>query len=111
MSTPDNPSSPWSAAAWIGLTRSTADQSLWVDTSGAPLNNVPWCPNEPNYRDGTETCTNLLTYCGGGSALVNDYDCSRPLRVLCAIPAGDGCSELPSPMLFCRTALLSWPLA
>jgi hypothetical protein len=93
MSTPDNPSSPWSAAAWIGLTRSSSNSAQWLDLKGTTLNYVPWCPGEPNYKYGTESCTNLLTYCGGGSALVNDYDCSRPLRVLCAFQSS-GCGEL-----------------
>ena len=104
MPTPDNPSNAWSAAAWIGAKRS--DSAVWVDTKGAPLNYVPWCPGEPNFSNGIEGCASMLTLCtpGASTALVNDYDCSRPLRVLCAYEAsaGDGCSELLNPVLEMR---------
>ena len=81
-----NPGSIWSAAAWIGITRSTSDQTQWVDGTGAVQSNIPWCAGEPNLRYTTEQCVNLLTGCtpGGGIASANDYSCDQPLRVLCS---------------------------
>jgi hypothetical protein len=110
MTTPDNPSNSWSAAAWIGISRSSSDSSLWVDSKGATLNYIPWCPGEPNYKESTETCASMLTFCapGGSTAMANDYDCSRPLRVICAVEteAGSSCSELLSSLLRQRSACL-----
>ena len=84
----------WSAAAWVGITRGSAGQ--WGDTSG-PLSNLPWCPNEPNdnFKDGTESCANLLTGCAStGAALLNDFACDKPARVVCALPEAPECGEL-----------------
>jgi hypothetical protein len=84
----------WSAAAWVGITRDSAGQ--WGDTSG-PLSNLPWCPNEPNdnFKDGTESCANLLTGCAStGAALLNDFACDKLARVVCALPEAPECGEL-----------------
>jgi hypothetical protein len=91
------PSSPsdnaWDAAAWLGLQRSSADPSAWVDAAGAAASGAPWCPGEPNNKNGDEACAALLTVCSGATALVNDFPCSRALRVLCAFDAPSECPE------------------
>jgi hypothetical protein len=57
------------------------------------VGSTPWCPNEPNNRDATEICAALVTACSpSGAALVNDYPCSWPLRVLCAVDGAPECS-------------------
>ncbi len=83
----------WSAAAWVGITRDSNGQ--WGDASG-PLSGLPRCPNEPNnnVKDGTESCSNLLTGCSdSGQALLNDFACDKPARVLCALPEAPQCGE------------------
>ncbi len=63
---------------------------------GAAVTGAPWCPGEPNNKNGDEACGALLTICSGdgdGAALVNDFPCSRPLRVLCAFEAPAECLE------------------
>ncbi len=85
----------WDAAAWLGLQRSPADPSAWVDSAGAAAASsgaVPWCPGEPNNRDGGEACAALLVCSGSGAALANDFPCSRALRFLCALDAAPECS-------------------
>ncbi len=84
----------WSAAAWVGITKDTNSQ--WGDASG-PLSSLPWCPNEPNNndKDGPERCANLLTKCAtSGQALLNDFACNKPARVLCALPSSSKCGEV-----------------
>lgn len=77
----------WTAAAWIGATQT--DAGVWVNPGGAAAA-VPWCSGEPNNRDGTERCSNLLTSCTGGSdALANDFECSKKVRVMCAVASTD----------------------
>ncbi len=86
----------WSAAAWVGITKDANSQ--WGDASG-PLSSLPWCPNEPNNnaKDGAENCANLLTNCAtSGQALLNDFACNKPARVLCALPSSSKCSKLPA---------------
>jgi hypothetical protein len=81
--------SVWSAAAWVGVTRDAAGQ--WSDASG-PLSNLPWCPYEPNNnsKDGEEACSNLLTGCANtGEALLNDFACHKPARVVCSFDSSD----------------------
>jgi hypothetical protein len=75
------------------LQRSSADPSAWADGSGAPVGGIAWCPAEPNNKDGIEGCAALVTVCSSsGAALVNDYPCSWPLRVVCAVDAAPECS-------------------
>ena len=78
----------WWAAAWIGINKDDAGQ--WRDASG-PAASVPWCPGEPNYLAQDERCANLMTGCpgAGGAALVNDYMCDKPIRVLCVYESSD----------------------
>ena len=83
----------WSAAAWVGITRDSTGK--WGDASG-PLSGLPWCPSEPNnnFKDGTESCSNLLTGCSSsGAALLNDFACDKLARVLCALPDASECGE------------------
>jgi hypothetical protein len=83
---PDNPHGDWSAAAWMGMQRSG---NSWQEAGGTAAEPIPWCPNNPNNHnlDGEETCTTMMTFCSpSGGALVNDYPCHYPLRVLCAYP-------------------------
>jgi hypothetical protein len=92
--TPGNPHGPWSAAAWAGPTRGL--DNAWTDGGAGTiqLSNVPWCPNEPNDRNGVEGCTSILTHCTpDGTAAVNDIDCDKPLRVMCAVPSSTTCGE------------------
>jgi hypothetical protein len=99
-SVPDT-SHPWTAAAWMGITRSPAAPDAWVDyfTSGPVAITLPWCPGEPNDLSGDEKCAALLTACtgssGGAAAALNDYSCAKPLRVICAFPS-DTCGEAPA---------------
>jgi hypothetical protein len=101
----------WSAAAWTGITKladaTNATNSTWQDARG-PVNSsaIPWCPDEPNDRFSSESCSSLLTSCSadGATALVNDYACDKPLRVLCMVESEEcalgeqlqvlGCLEL-----------------
>jgi hypothetical protein len=84
----------WDAAAWTGLQRSSANPLSWVDGAGAAAGNIRWCPGEPNNKNGEEGCAALLTACSDSStALVNDFPCSRALRVLCAFEAATECPE------------------
>jgi hypothetical protein len=102
----------WSAAAWIGITKladaTNATNSTWEDARG-PLNSsaVPWCPDEPNNRFSGEGCSSLLTSCSanGATALVNDYACDKPLRVLCMVESEE-CALGERPQL-----LAAWSLA
>jgi hypothetical protein len=89
-------SNAWSSGAWTGLQRSTANPSAWAAGSSAQVGSIPWCPGEPNNKDGSEGCAALVTVCSSsGAALVNDYPCGWPLRVLCAIDAAPECSQAP----------------
>ncbi len=88
---------PWTAAAWMGVVRSAPAPDTWVDyfTSQAVTITLPWCPEEPNSLAGDENCAALLTACAGtdgGSGALNDYSCSKPLRVVCSFPS-ETCGE------------------
>jgi hypothetical protein len=87
-----SPYGPWGAAAWVGLTRGPGEE--WTDANGVVARyNVPWCAKEPNFKNGKEGCTSLLTFCTyDGTAAVNDIECSTPLRVICAAPSA-ACGE------------------
>ena len=95
---PGSPALAWSTAAWLGV---SAGPSGWVDTSGAsvPASALPWCPGEPNNKDGAERCTSLLTTCvQSGQAAANDFACDGQLAgVLCAFQSADcgGCRGCP----------------
>ncbi len=90
-------SNAWSAGVWTGLQRSSVDPSAWADGSGAQVGGTPWCPGEPNNKDGNENCAALVTICSSGAALVNDYPCGLPLRVVCAVDAAPECSQTAAP--------------
>ena len=81
----------WSAAAWIGISK--RDSGAWADDHGL-VNNIPWCPGEPNNLYSNESCSNLVTRCAPGSptALVNDYACGKLARVLCMAEAAAECA-------------------
>ena len=81
----------WSAGVWLSTTRSPSNPSEWPNDSSIPA--TAWCPGEPNNKGGVEACSGLVTACvqQGGSALVNDYDCSQRLRVVCAFDAPSEC--------------------
>jgi hypothetical protein len=81
----------WSAAAWIGISK--ASSGAWSD-SRSPVSTIPWCPGEPNNLQSNESCSNLMTGCAPGSptALVNDYACDKPARVLCMAEGAARCA-------------------
>jgi hypothetical protein len=92
---PGSPALAWSAAAWLGV---SASPSGWVDTDGAPVpaSALPWCPGEPNNKDGVERCTSLLNTCVQSGAAANDFPCDWQLGgVLCAFPS-TACGEARS---------------
>jgi hypothetical protein len=90
---PGSPTPTWSAAAWLGATRSASNATVWVDGGSPAAAALPWCPGEPNNMRGEEGCLSLLTSCSqGGMALLNDYGCDSQLRVLCAAPAAADCA-------------------
>jgi hypothetical protein len=85
-------SNAWSAGAWTGLLRMSTNPLTWADASGAQVGSIPWCPGEPNNKDAAENCAALLTVCSSpGTALVNDYPCGWPLRVVCAVDDAPEC--------------------
>jgi hypothetical protein len=90
--TPGNPYGSWGAAAWVGPSRTPGGE--WTDANGVVAkSSIPWCPNEPNFKNGREGCTTMLTFCtNDGTAAVNDLDCDKPLRVMCAAPSAN-CGE------------------
>jgi hypothetical protein len=71
--------------------------SGWGDSRGA-VDNIPWCPGEPNNLQSNESCTNVLTHCAPGSptALLNDYDCQKLARVLCMVDWAAECTPRAS---------------
>ena len=86
---PTQGDNPWTAAAWTGITK---HGSYWQDAVGV-VASIPWCPGEPNSRESNETCTALLTGCStGGSALLNDDYCDRPLYPVCSVASAE-CGE------------------
>ncbi len=90
---PGSPTPAWSAAAWLGTTRSASDAKTWVDGGSPIAAGLPWCLGEPNNKGRAEGCLSLVTICSqGGAALLNDYGCDSELRVLCAAPAAADCA-------------------
>jgi hypothetical protein len=103
--TPGSPIGEWSAAAWIGATRSAADPATWT-SSGSGGAALPWCPGEPNNKQGGENCAAMLTACTAGraGAAVNDYPCDELLRVMCAFTSPDCGAQLLQPAARCLVA-------
>jgi hypothetical protein len=88
---PGSPALAWSAGVWLSVSPAPGAATGWVDSSsGAPVDALPWCPDEPNNKGGAERCASLLTTCVQSGAAVNDFPCDSPLSAaLCAFPSPD----------------------